>query len=232
MSLFVRLETSFWTHRKTMRLRALIGDAALWLPPRLWCYAAQNQPDGDFSKYLPAEFAMILAYLGDAQALLEALQQAGFLDGMQIHGWPEHNGYHEVYAERAKKAANARWGNEKKRKERRGKGEEKRREEQAQSSIASSNAQASSFEEFWQSYPRRVGKADAERAFDKHDCAKLLPQILTAIRKCKISADWTKDAGQFIPHPATWLNRRGWDDELLPARNGNSIRENIKPHIE
>lgn len=215
-----------------MRLRALIGDAALWLPPRLWCYAAQNQPDGDFSKYLPAEFAMILAYLGDAQALLEALQQAGFLDGMQIHGWPEHNGYHEVYAERAKKAANARWGNEKKRKERRGKGEEKRREEQAQSSIASSNAQASSFEEFWQSYPRRVGKADAERAFDKHDCAKLLPQILTAIRKCKISADWTKDAGQFIPHPATWLNRRGWDDELLPARNGNSIRENIKPHIE
>lgn len=138
MSLFVRLETSFWTHRKTMRLRALIGDDALWLPPRLWCYAAQNQPDGDFSKYLPAELAMLLGYSGDAQALLEALQQAGFLDEMQIHGWAEHNCYHEVYAERAKKAANARWGNERKLKEKRAKGQEKRGEEQAQSSNASS----------------------------------------------------------------------------------------------
>lgn len=92
----------------------------------------------------------------------------------------------------------------------------------------SSETMIGTFEEFWQSYPKKVGKADAERAWAKHRCANILPQILTAIRKCKISADWTKDAGQFIPHPATWLNRRGWEDELAPARNGSSLNETSK----
>lgn len=95
-------------------------------------------------------------------------------------------------------------------------------------------ASPSEFDEFWQAYPKKVGKGDAEKAWNKYGCSKLLPQILTAVRKCKISHDWTKEAGQFIPHPATWLNRRGWDDELMPHRNGNpagSIVENITPNI-
>lgn len=110
MSLYIRLQCGFWTNRKTARLRAVIGDAALWLPPRLWCYAAENQPNGDFSNYLPAELALLLGYTGDAQAMLEALQQASFMDGMRLHGWAEHNGYHAVFSERGKKAASARWG--------------------------------------------------------------------------------------------------------------------------
>lgn len=86
------------------------------------------------------------------------------------------------------------------------------------------------FDDFWKAYPKRVGKANAEAAWKKHGCSKILPQILTAIRACKISADWTKEGGQFIPHPTTWLNRRGWEDELLPHGAG-SLRENIKANI-
>ena len=115
MSLFIRVQTSFWTHRKTMRLRARLGDVALWLPPRLWSYAAENQPDGDFTKYSAEELAMLVGCSTDAQAMLVALQESGFMDGMKIHDWHEHNGYHEKFAERAKKAAAARWkGQEKK----------------------------------------------------------------------------------------------------------------------
>lgn len=115
MSLFIRVQTSFWTHRKTMRLRARLGDVALWLPPRLWSYAAENQPDGDFTKYSAEELAMLVGCSTDAQAMLQALQDSGFMDGMKIHDWHEHNGYHEKFAERAKKAAAARWkGQEKK----------------------------------------------------------------------------------------------------------------------
>jgi hypothetical protein len=131
MSLHVRLFTNFWTHRKTMRLRAIIGDAALWVPPRIWCYAAEHQPDGDFSDYLPGEVALLIGYSGDAQALLEALQQSAFMDGMKLHGWKEHNEYHAVYSKRASKAARARWDK---------KGTEKRGEE---ASIAPSMLQAS-----------------------------------------------------------------------------------------
>lgn len=210
MSLFVRLDVGFWTHRKTMRLRAMIGEAALWVPPRLWSYAAQNQPDGDFSQYLPEEIALLVGYSGDAHALLQALQQALFMDGMKVHDWDQHNSYHTVFAERAKKAAAARW-----------KGKEKRGEEKRQALLKERTSNASSintedFSMFWQAYPRRVGKASAEKAWIKNGCAKLVPQILTAVRACKISADWTKEGGQFIPYPATWLNRHGWEDELQP----------------
>lgn len=54
---------------------------------------------------------MLLGYLGDPQALLQALLQAGFMDDnpLRIHDWAEHNGYHDFYAERARKAANVRW---------------------------------------------------------------------------------------------------------------------------
>ena len=31
--------------------------------------------------------------------------------------------------------------------------------------------------------------------------------------------DWLKDNGQFIPHAATWLNGKRWNDEVKPAAN-------------
>lgn len=79
------------------------------------------------------------------------------------------------------------------------------------------------FEEFWKSYPRPVGKGAAFRAWKN---AKPNPQILTAmvaaITVQKKSDQWTKDNGQFIPHPATWINQRRWEDE--PARPEARVR--------
>lgn len=117
MSLYVRVMTGFWNHRKTLRLRAAMGDAALWLPIRMWCYAAENQPDGCFEQYSAEELAMLMGYLGNASCMIQALQAVGFLDGMKIHDWEEHNGFHQTFSSRAKKAADARWkGKDKKQK--------------------------------------------------------------------------------------------------------------------
>ena len=115
MSLYVRVLNNFYTHRKTLRLKASIGEAAYWVPPRLWAYAAQNQPDGCFKDYSGAEIAMLIGYLGDAKALLQALLQAGFLDSnpIRIHDWLEHNAYHSTFAERARKGAAGRWADRK-----------------------------------------------------------------------------------------------------------------------
>jgi hypothetical protein len=134
MSLYVKLSTNFFSHVKTLRLRAAIGDSAFWVPPRIWVYAAEHQPDGDLSKYSPEEVAMLIGYQGDAQALLEALLKAGFIDEdpIRIHGWDDHNGYHKTFSERASKAAAARWKGKKKPKSPPKKdktGEEKRRNE-------------------------------------------------------------------------------------------------------
>jgi hypothetical protein len=112
--LYTRVRTGFYTHRKTARLRSKIGDDAYWIPPRLWAYAAENQPDGDLSGYSSEELSELIGCPKYATSILQALLDAGFLDpDLKIHGWAEHNGYHEKFAERAKKAASARWEKEK-----------------------------------------------------------------------------------------------------------------------
>lgn len=98
-----------------MRLRAELGDDAFWIPPRLWAYAADNQPDGDFSSYSDQELSMLIGYSKDATRMLEALKKAGFLDAdRKIHDWEVYNSYHRTFSERAKNAANAKWRKEKK----------------------------------------------------------------------------------------------------------------------
>ena len=77
------------------------------------------------------------------------------------------------------------------------------------------------FDRFWDVYPRHVNKQAAMRAFEKLKVDdELLDTILKAIEKQKTSDQWTKDNGQFIPHPATWLNQRRWEDETTKATNG------------
>lgn len=77
------------------------------------------------------------------------------------------------------------------------------------------------FELFWEAYPRKEGKQKAEAAFAK--VVVPVQDLLDAIESQKKSAQWTKDGGQFIPHPATWLNGKRWLDQVVVAtetRNG------------
>ncbi len=147
-NLYIRLMTGFWSHRKTARLRALLGDDALWIVPRLWSYAAENQPDGNLSGYTSEELAMLLGCSKHAPSMLQALRASGFVDedGM-IHNWQRHNGYHESYSKRAKSAAEARWAREREKKEKNQKKEELMKEEsgkrKVETSIASSMLVAS-----------------------------------------------------------------------------------------
>lgn len=68
------------------------------------------------------------------------------------------------------------------------------------------------FEIFWDAYPRKEGKQKAMAAFEKVDVG--LDVILSALERHKKSTQWTKNGGEFIPHPATWLNGRRWEDEV------------------
>ena len=71
------------------------------------------------------------------------------------------------------------------------------------------------FERFWAAYPRHVNKQAALKAFKKiNPDDSVMEIILRELERQKKSAQWTKDGGQFIPHPATWLNGSRWEDEL------------------
>ena len=70
------------------------------------------------------------------------------------------------------------------------------------------------FDQFWKSYPKKKSKGDAEKAWKGLKPTKdLLSTIITAVERAKVSPDWTKDGGQYIPYPASWLRKKGWEDE-------------------
>lgn len=71
------------------------------------------------------------------------------------------------------------------------------------------------FASFWEKYPKKVGKAVAEKAWNKLAPNEVLfEQIMDALGVAVYCDQWKRDNGQFIPHPATWLNQRRWEDEL------------------
>jgi len=68
------------------------------------------------------------------------------------------------------------------------------------------------FEDFWQVYPRKVGKEAARRSWAKIKNKPLvLEQIKAALSWQTKSEQWAKP--QFVPHPATYLNQGRWQDE-------------------
>ena len=79
------------------------------------------------------------------------------------------------------------------------------------------------FTKFWAAYPRREKKVATEKIFLKLAGDGTLPPIdvlLAAISTRRATPDWTRDKGQYIPLPTSWLNDRRWDDEI--SGNGHN----------
>lgn len=84
------------------------------------------------------------------------------------------------------------------------------------------------FDRFWKAYPRKVGKGDARKAFDKVKVP--VDTLIKAVEAQKASAQWKKDGGSFIPYPATWLRQCRWEDEIDNA--GRSSRNTLMNYRE
>lgn len=91
------------------------------------------------------------------------------------------------------------------------------------------------FDVFWKAYPRKVGKETARKAFGKVRGVSL-ETMLSALERQKRSEQWTKNGGQFIPNPSTWLNQGRWDDELSAynpgASSGQKKKNNGNPFMD
>lgn len=73
---------------------------------------------------------------------------------------------------------------------------------------------------FYEYYPKKKGKEAALKAWNMAKKKGILPTIELIIQAIKTQKeedeDWSRDGGQFIPHPATWLNQGRWDDKPIP----------------
>jgi hypothetical protein len=91
---------------------------------------------------------------------------------------------------------------------------EKRREE-TEKEKNNRSPTLTEFDRFWKAYPRKQNKGHAEKAWAKAIKLADPDQIISAVER----SVWNEDK-QFIPHPASWLNGKRWEDELpnMPVR--------------
>ena len=73
------------------------------------------------------------------------------------------------------------------------------------------------FDAFWQAYPKKVGKGDALKSWNK--AKPNLQDVLRSLDWQKQQQAWLKDGGQYIPNPSTYLNQQRWLDEAPASSN-------------
>jgi len=80
------------------------------------------------------------------------------------------------------------------------------------------------FAEFWERYPRRIGKAAARKAYAKALKAGTHDEIMFGLSQQMPSL--VSREQQYIPHPSTWLTQERWNDEPdhNAPRNGTYSR--------
>lgn len=84
------------------------------------------------------------------------------------------------------------------------------------------------FNDFWEQYPRKVGKQKAEKAFNKLD-ATTQQDALEGITRYTQFWEQQQTALEYIPHPTTWINAARWQDELSVTQIPASHSE-IRPY--
>jgi uncharacterized protein YdaU (DUF1376 family) len=180
---------------------------------------------------LPDDDARLARIAGRGQQEWQAMR--GTLQAFFVDGW-KHNriekelvkqkAVRQVSVDRATKAANARWNAPS--------------IPQASSEQCSTNANQNhshnhiqnnnhnhnkiikrstslaDFDRFWSCYPKRVGKGSAEKAWQKALSIASADEIISVVEVYP----WGDDK-QFIPHPATWLNQKRWQDDLTASKS-------------
>jgi hypothetical protein len=56
----------------------------------------------------------------------------------------------------------------------------------------------------------------------------LLDVMLKAVARQQLTPEWKRDAGQFIPHPASWINGKRWQDEIPMAVVSSDVRSPLR----
>lgn len=96
-------------------------------------------------------------------------------------------------------------------------------EAKAKAKAESENQLLKNFELFWSVYPNKKSKKTAFEKFKRIDFKKTsFESIMISLEKQKQSDDWTKNGGQYVPMPQTWIFNERWTDEIqAPVQQQN-----------
>lgn len=97
-------------------------------------------------------------------------------------------------------------------------GEARKGKKRKQDKKAPFNGSPVGFDAFYAAYPIHVKRSAAEKAWNKISPDDDIRQrIMSAVEQQRKSEQWTREGGKFIPHPASWLNGKRWEDEVKAA---------------
>lgn len=96
-------------------------------------------------------------------------------------------------------------------------------EAKAKAKAESESQLLKNFELFWSVYPNKKSKKTAFEKFKRIDFKKTsFESIIISLEKQKQSDDWTKNGGQYVPMPQTWIFNERWTDEIqAPVQQQN-----------
>lgn len=88
--------------------------------------------------------------------------------------------------------------------------------------------QAARFPEFWEAYPVKKGKAEAEAKWKARGLDAIADRIIADVQARKASDRQWLDG--YAPHGSTYVNGRGWEDEIETRKvNGSGASSGYVP---
>jgi hypothetical protein len=88
-----------------------------------------------------------------------------------------------------------------------------KKEKEKEDEIEKEKEKEKDFDVFWKAYPKKKNKDKALEYWIKKKNKPPIAEILAKLEEQIKSNDWTKDDGQFIPYPGSYINAGGWHDE-------------------
>lgn len=70
------------------------------------------------------------------------------------------------------------------------------------------------FMRFWAVWPkhsRKESRGECVKAWHKAGAEVIADAIIAHVERKKVSQEWTKDGGEYIPAPLVYLNKRRWE---------------------
>lgn len=82
------------------------------------------------------------------------------------------------------------------------------------SAEAESPELADGWVEFWSEYPRKDSKARAFEIWKRQRLHAQQETVMTHLRAIKLTEQWTREGGKFVPHATTYLIQKRYLDEV------------------
>lgn len=79
------------------------------------------------------------------------------------------------------------------------------------------------FDGFWEIYPKKKSKVDAQKAWKQIGGDSKFEAIMDGLRSALHDTQWLQEGGRFIPYPASWLRAGGYlDEQTSPTTTGQA----------